>query len=202
MKLAQGALSRGESLSFAGLHPSVVAREATVEDLKDIRELFFKIFAEPAFNDPDKGFGLLKTMQARYRTDPEKHEREFFGRDRNRRFALVVHDRRTGRLVGTAWLIANLDYDPRFDEGEINKIYLLPECRGLGVGLWLMRQMISKAQNLGFRRLSLITGPERIQALALYQRLGFKPTLQVRYTDSQTCFSMTRALSQNEGDSE
>lgn len=199
MKLAQGALSRGKSPSLDGLHPSFIAREASVEDLEELRQLFFQIFSEPEFNDEKKGFALLKTMQARYRNDSGKHEREFFGRDQSRRFALVVHDRFSGRLVGTAWLIANLDYDPRFDEGEINKIYLLPECRGKGVGLWLMRQMINRARQLGFRRLSLITGPERVQALALYQSLGFERTLQMRYDDTPTCFAMTRAISENEG---
>ncbi len=179
------------NLTDQGLHPSLVAREATPQDLNDMFSMFFTIFAEPEFNDKSKGFALLETMQSRYQSDPGKHEREFFGRDRKRRFAIVVHDRKTGRLVGTAWLISNLDFDPCDDVGEINKIYLLPECRGKGLGFWLMNKMINQAKLLGFRRLSLITGRERARALSLYTKLGFEPTVQARYPDSPNNFAMT-----------
>lgn len=194
MNLSRPTLPAEKRPTFEGLHPCFSAREATIQDLEEMRELFFKIFAEPDFNDPTKGFCLLTTMQARYRNDPTKHEREFFGRDKNRRYAIVVHERESGRLVGTAWLITDLDCEPSFDVGEINKIYLLPECRGKGLGLWLMQQMISQARVLGFRKLTLITGRERVRALSLYCKLGFKPALQHRYPGSPHTLAMVRDI--------
>jgi GNAT superfamily N-acetyltransferase len=177
-----------------GLHPSFTAREATVQDLEELLHFFFAIFREPEFNDKSKDFALLETMKLRYQSDPGKHEREFFGRDKKRRFAIVVHDRKTGLLAGTAWLISNLDFDPCDDVGEINKIYLLPECRGKGLGLWLMNKMIYQAKLLGFRRISLITGRERARALSLYTKLGFEPMEQARYPDSPNNFAMTYVI--------
>jgi len=201
LALAQRALPRSwKSKPFDGLHPSLIAREATTRDLEDMLELFFKVFAESEFNDQTKGFTLLATMQSRYKRDQEKHQREFYGRDKNRRFALVVHDRKTGRLVGTAWLISNLDFEPCDDQGEINKIYVAPECRGKGLGLWLMLQLMSQAKVLGFRRLSLITGHERVQALSLYTKLGFIQAEQFRYVDSPHNFAMTYVIKDNEGE--
>lgn len=179
------------SFSSAGLHPSFAAREATIEDLDSMLELFFAIFAEPAFNDKSQGFDLYDRMKMRYSKDPAKHEREFWGRDKNRRYAVVVHDKTTGQLVGTAWLISDLDSDPSEDVGEINKIYLLPECRGKGLGLWLMRKMMRKASVLGFRRLSLITGRELSKAVSLYTKLGFVPSVQGRYANSPNSIAMT-----------
>lgn len=179
------------SFSSAGLHPSFSAREATIEDLDSMLELFFAIFAEPAFNDRAQNFDLYDRMKMRYSKDPNKHEREFWGRDKNRRYAIVVHDKTTGQLVGTAWLISDLDSDPSEDVGEINKIYLLPECRGKGVGLWLMRKMMSEARELGFRRLSLITGRELSKAVSLYTKLGFVLATQGRYSNSPNSIAMT-----------
>lgn len=185
------------SFSSAGLHPSFTAREATIEDLDEILELFFVIFAEPAFNDKSQGFDLYDRMKMRYGKDPAKHEREFWGRDKNRRYAIVVHDKTTGQLVGTAWLISDLDSDPSEDVGEINKIYLLPECRGKGLGLWLMRKMMREASVLGFRRLSLITGRELSKAVSLYTKLGFVPSVQGRYANSPNSIAMTYQVAEH-----
>lgn len=179
------------SHSSTGLHPSFTARQANIEDLDSMLELFFAIFAEPAFNDRSQGFDLYDRMKMRYSKDPAKHEREFWGRDKNRRYAVVVHDKSTGQLVGTAWLISDLDSDPSEDVGEINKIYLLPECRGKGLGLWLMRELMREASVLGFRRLSLITGRELSQAVSLYTKLGFVPASQGRYANSPNSIAMT-----------
>lgn len=173
-----------------GLDTSFVAREATTADLPEMLDLFFKIFAEPEFNDPARGFDLLARMQMRYSKDPAKHEREFWGRDRERRFAVVVQDRDTGELVGTAWLISDLDSDPAENIGEINKIYLLPACRGKGLGFWLMKKMMTRARELGFGKLSLITGRELAQAVSLYTRLGFVPVKQGRYANSPNSIAM------------
>ncbi len=173
-----------------GLDESFIARDATPADLPKMLDLFFEIFAEPQFNDPAQGFDLLARMQSRYSKDPAKHEREFWGRDRTRRFAVVVQDRNTGELVGTAWLISDLDSDPCENIGEINKIYLLPKCRGKGVGLWLMRKIMTRARELGFGKLSLITGRELAQAVSLYTRLGFVPVKQGRYANSPNSIAM------------
>lgn len=183
------------TFSSVGLHPSFTAREAKTQDLDSMLELFFAVFAEPSFNDRAQGFDLYDRMKMRYSKDPAKHEREFWGRDINRRYAIVIHDKTTGQLVGTAWLISDLDSDPSEDVGEINKIYLLPEVRGKGLGLWLMRKMMSEARALGFRRLSLITGRELSKAVSLYTKLGFVAASQGRYSNSPNSIAMTYDLS-------
>ena len=168
-------------------------REATESDLGATLELFFAVFGEPEFNLASKGFNLYERMQERYDNDQFKHEREFWGGDKNRRYVVVVHDRASGKMIGSAWLITKLDSTADQAIGEINKFYLLPQYRRLGLGDWLLRLLIGKAQELGFKTLFLITARELQAAVRLYQRYGFGEVPQSRYRNSPNSIAMERA---------
>lgn len=76
-----------------------------------------------------------------------------------------------GKLVGGAGVAHLEDADP--GTCELRKMYLLPECRGLGMGRRLLDLCLRTAVDLGYRRCYLETLSHMAQAQALYQANGF-----------------------------
>ena len=60
------------------------------------------------------------------------------------------------------------------DTCELVKMYLLPEARGIGIGLLLMQQCIDFAIKTGYKQIYLETLPELTLAIGLYQKVGFR----------------------------
>jgi putative acetyltransferase len=60
------------------------------------------------------------------------------------------------------------------DTVELCKMYLAPAARGRGLGGTLIRRCLAKAAELGYKRVYLETMPELRQAMALYERFGWK----------------------------
>ena len=65
----------------------------------------------------------------------------------------------------TVWVV--------LDEVHINNVAVRPECRGQGVGLALLRYILSLGGLLGARRATLEVRRSNVAALKLYERLGF-----------------------------
>jgi putative acetyltransferase len=57
--------------------------------------------------------------------------------------------------------------------GELKRMYVAPEARGLGIGRALLIRLEAEARTLGLERLVLETGTRQTEALALYRRAGF-----------------------------
>ena len=58
-------------------------------------------------------------------------------------------------------------------EGEVKRLYVRPDYRGLGLGKTLMQRTIAAAREIGYRCLRLDTLPPRMpEAQAMYRRLG------------------------------
>ncbi|HNY14750.1 MAG TPA: GNAT family N-acetyltransferase [Bacteroidales bacterium] len=56
---------------------------------------------------------------------------------------------------------------------ELQKLYLLPEFRGKGVGRELMEKTFLSARRLGYTQLYLESLPELGRAISLYEKAGF-----------------------------
>src|SRR5687767_253555 len=76
---------------------------------------------------------------------------------------------RSGRPVGCG---AVRRIDQRM--GELKRMYVHPQERGRGVGRALLDALEAQARALGLGRLVLETGIRQTEAIALYQRCGFK----------------------------
>lgn len=57
---------------------------------------------------------------------------------------------------------------------ELQKMYLLPEARGLKIGYQIMMQCLDFAKSKGYKNCYLETFPTMKGAIAFYEKLGFK----------------------------
>jgi putative acetyltransferase len=98
----------------------------------------------------------------------------------DRHFHLAAEQVADGEGV---FLVARLDGEPvacgalrriEPDTGEIKRMYVAPSQRGLGVGRRVLGELERHAHLLGLRRLVLETGVRQHEALALYERFGFR----------------------------
>ena len=59
------------------------------------------------------------------------------------------------------------------DVCELQKMYFLPECRGLGFGSKLIEICLQKAKDFGYKSCYIETMPYMIAAQKLYKKVGF-----------------------------
>jgi GNAT superfamily N-acetyltransferase len=59
--------------------------------------------------------------------------------------------------------------------GEIKRMYLRPAFRGFGFGKLMLEHLAAYAQDQGVGLLRLETGIHQHAAIALYERMGFRP---------------------------
>ena len=60
------------------------------------------------------------------------------------------------------------------DYGEVKRLYVRPQFRGLGLGKLMLNHLADFAKNNGVSVLRLETGIYQTEALGLYERVGFK----------------------------
>ena len=73
-----------------------------------------------------------------------------------------------GAIVGCAAVVLSQGY------GEIKRMYVKPEARGLGAAKRLMAALEQATRNAGCSSMVLETGPSQPEAIALYARHGFE----------------------------
>jgi putative acetyltransferase len=79
----------------------------------------------------------------------------------------VVRDAE-GAAVGCGAIVVQPEY------GEVKRMYVRPQARGLGLARRLLDTLEAKAVEHGCRTFMLETGPTLSEALALYERLGYE----------------------------
>ena len=79
----------------------------------------------------------------------------------------VVRDS-AGTPVGCGAIVIKPEY------GEIKRVYVRPQARGQGVARRLMESLEAKALQNGCRTFMLETGPTQLEALTLYERMGYQ----------------------------
>lgn len=90
--------------------------------------------------------------------------------DKSRAVYFVVEN--NGKIIGGAG-VGQLENE---DESicELQKMYFLPEARGLGLGIALMENCLAKAKEFGFESCYLETMPYMESAQRLYKKVGFE----------------------------
>ncbi len=57
---------------------------------------------------------------------------------------------------------------------EVKRMYVRPQFRGLGLGRLMLNHLIGYARERGIRLLRLETGFLQVEAIGLYERMGFR----------------------------
>jgi putative acetyltransferase len=78
--------------------------------------------------------------------------------------------------------------------GEMKRLYVKPQFRGLGVGKAITEYIIEEAKKIGYARMRLDTVPSMEKARALYVSLGFKEIKPYRYNPVEGSRFMELAL--------
>lgn len=73
-----------------------------------------------------------------------------------------------GRPVACGACVWHADYV------EVKRMYVLPACRGLGLGKQLLDALEAQVRHGGGRRVRLETGTAQTEALELYERAGYR----------------------------
>lgn len=79
---------------------------------------------------------------------------------------------RDGIVLGGAGIAPLDNYEGNIC--ELQKMYFLPEARGLGIGAQMMEFCVAKAREFKFEKIYLETLENMIPAQKLYKRSGFK----------------------------
>lgn len=131
-------------------------RPATTMDGRAVRELVFGVLRE---------YGLAPDPDA---TDADLADIDGFYHARGGRFDVLVDA--SGAVLGSVGL-----YPVDASTVELRKMYLHRSVRGQGQGQRLLNHALGEARRLGFSRMTLETASVLKQAIALYQRYGFRP---------------------------
>ena len=59
--------------------------------------------------------------------------------------------------------------------GEIKRMWVSPDARGLGVGRRLLTEVEERARAAGCRRARLDTNGSLVEAIAMYRSVGYEP---------------------------
>lgn len=81
------------------------------------------------------------------------------------------------------------------ETGEVKRMYVLPEARGLGLGRRILESLEAEAASLGLLRLVLETGTRQYEAQSLYESAGFVETPRFgEYESSPLSLCMEKKL--------
>lgn len=81
-------------------------------------------------------------------------------------------------LLGMDFSDSDIECEP--DEYYLDCLAVLPQYRGRGLGLDLIKDALRKAQNDGYHRAACIVGEDEPALMKYYEMVGFKPQRQVR----------------------
>ena len=79
------------------------------------------------------------------------------------------------KVVGTACAFHDEQNPP--DRGTVHMVCVHPDHRGFGLGYWLSLAVLHRLRKRDFRSVQLLTDDERLPAVHIYLKLGFKPLM-------------------------
>lgn len=137
----------------------MICREICVEDDAVLAGIIRK-------NLKAHGLDLPGTV---YFDDNLDHLSTFYLGDKEKRYYFIAMENE--KIIGGIGL-AEIDF---FDDcAELQKLYLVDEMKGRGLGTKLIELVENKARELGYRRLYLETHTNLAAAIHLYEKCGYR----------------------------
>ena len=137
----------------------IFIRPATNADCEGVQKLVFGVLRE---------YDLEPDLKA---TDLDIFDIETHYQNRGGVFEILEDEH--GCLLGTVGL-----YPLDAETVELRKMYFAKELRGRGFGKKMLEKMIETARSLGYKKIYLETASVLKEAVALYEKYGFKPTAE------------------------
>ncbi len=123
--------------------------------------LYEAIFVPHGVEPPPKSIILHEALQVYVKN---------FGREPHDRCLVAEMD---SKIVGAVWTRIMQDYGHIDEETPSFAISLYKEYRGLGIGTALMKQMLSRLREAGYRKASLAVQKANY-AVKMYRTVGFE----------------------------
>jgi putative acetyltransferase len=95
-----------------------------------------------------------------------------------------------GEIVGTA---AFYPIERGQNSVEIRKMYLRSSVRGEGLGRWLLTQLEATIDDRGYQEIWIETASVLKEAVTLYERSGYQPTIGVETLRCDRIYVKTRS---------
>ena len=130
--------------------------------------------------------GIANVLVQSYNIKDLKEGINVFKNETKKFHSYIVAEEK-GKIIGIAtWLMHGL---PKHQLCELDRIAVLPECRGKGVAKKLFNALVKDAKSfyrknkLKLRKLYLLTHAENVRAHKFYEKLGFRreATLKEHY---------------------
>jgi ribosomal protein S18 acetylase RimI-like enzyme len=133
--------------------------------------------------------GIANVMKESYNIDSIDEGKKVFLSEMKKEHHYVVAEENDKILGICTWTMHDL---PKHQLAELNRIAVLPECRGKGVAKELFNGMVKRAQEFynengsRLRKLYLLTHESNKRAHAFYEKIGFKheTTLKTHYYEN------------------
>ncbi len=87
------------------------------------------------------------------------------------------------------------------DTVELKRMFVLPEARGLGLAQLVIKELEAEAKNIGFKTMILETLYKQVEAIGLYQKMGFNIVDNYEpYVGLQNSICMSKSIIYKDGD--
>jgi ribosomal protein S18 acetylase RimI-like enzyme len=151
---------------------------ALLADIIDLKRICIDAYALNFHNHWNVG-GLEWYLDKEFSTERLKSDLI----SKNTEYYFIQHELKT---VGFIKIRSLYSTGLTIDTGvELEKIYVIPECKGMGIGKLALKEIIQRIDERGKKNLFLCVIDTNVNAIAFYEKLGFefygKTTLDVPY---------------------
>lgn len=149
------------SLSEPITAESCVIRRIEQADNTQVAAIVRRVLEEHAFNKPGTAY-----------FDPELDDMFSHYQGNGQCYLVAVHEA-TQRVMGGGGYSRLKGTKTQEGLCELQKVYFLPDARGLGLGKKLLEALINQATRDGYQSMYLESAGEFANAVGLYEHLGF-----------------------------
>jgi len=153
-------------------------KKALKSDVNDLKKICIDAYSKNFHNHWNEG-GLEWYLEKEFSTERLKSDLA----DENTEYYFIEHKLKS---VGFIKIGNNSNTHLSIENGvELEKIYVLPECKGMGIGKLALKEIIKRIEKLGKSNLFLSVIDTNVNAISFYEKLGFKfhskTTLDIPY---------------------